>query len=40
VDGHMTLTPPCDDQHGWPTAVQRALGRFAPPRPDTQGAEP
>ena len=37
IDGHTTLTPPADDPHGWPTTVQRALGRLAPPQADIQG---
>ena len=39
-DGHTTLTPPATDPSGWPTTVQRALGRLAPPRPSAQGATP
>jgi hypothetical protein len=32
LEGNTTLTPPADDQHGWPTTVRRALGRLAPQR--------
>ena len=40
TDGHTTLTPPATDPSGWPTTVQRALGRLAPLRPSAQGATP
>lgn len=38
VDGHTTLSPPTDDHTGWPTTVQRTLGRLAPTPPSAQGA--
>jgi hypothetical protein len=38
LEGNTTLTPPADDQQGWPTTVQRALGRLAPPRHSDEGA--
>lgn len=40
VDGATRLTPPDSVGHGWPSSVQRALGRLAPPRPTAQGAMP
>jgi len=40
VDGTSAVTPHAEDPRGWPTTVQRALGRLAPPRPTAQGALP
>jgi hypothetical protein len=40
LDGHTTLTPPTSETTGWPSTVERALGRLAPPRPSAQGATP
>ena len=41
VHGYTSLSPHDDDPHGWPTTVQRTLGRLAPPsRNIAQGAEP
>jgi len=41
LDGHTLLTPPTSAATGWPTLVERALGRLAPPPPAiTQGAHP
>jgi hypothetical protein len=40
VDATSALIPHAEDPRGWPTTVQRALGRLAPPQPDAQGAEP
>jgi hypothetical protein len=38
LDGGATLTPADSARDGWPTTVERALGRLAPPRPTAQGA--
>jgi hypothetical protein len=40
LEGNSTLTPPADDEQGWPTTVQRALGRLAPTDHSDQGVTP
>ena len=40
LEGGSNLTPADSARDGWPTTVQRALGRLAPPRPTAQGALP
>src|SRR4051812_2513454 len=38
--GGSAITPADTARDGWPSTVQRALGRLAPPRPSAQGAMP
>ena len=40
LEGGSNLTPADSARDGWPTTVQRALGRLAPPRSSAQGGLP